>query len=76
MLILTERNPESSLYFLGSEILKILSEQDNGLFLSEIYTKLSKSIPVGLNRVILSLDWLFMIGLIVESKQGKISICI
>lgn len=76
MLILTERNPESSLYFLGSEILKILSEQDSGLFLSEIYTKLPQSIPLGLNRVILSLDWLFMVGLIVESKQGRISLCI
>lgn len=72
MLILTERNPELSLYFLGSEIIKILSEQDNGLFLSEIYIKLSQNIPIGLNRIILSLDWLFMIGLISESKQGKI----
>lgn len=76
MLILTERNPESSLYFLGSEILKILSEQDNGLFLSEIYTELTQRTSIGLNRVILSLDWLFMVGLIIESKQGKISLCI
>lgn len=76
MLILTERNPESSLYFLGSEILKILSEQDSGLFLSEIYIKLPQNIPIGLNRIILSLDWLFMVGLIAESKQGKISLCI
>lgn len=76
MLILTERNPELSLYFLGSEIIKILSEQDNGLFLSEIYIKLSQNIPIGLNRIILSLDWLFMIGLISESKQGKIILCI
>ena len=76
MLILTERNPESSLYFLGSEILKILSEQDNGLFLSGIYTELTQKTSIGLNRVILSLDWLFMVGLISESKQGKISLCI
>ncbi|WP_419820058.1 ABC-three component system middle component 6 [Acinetobacter sp.] len=76
MLILTERNPESSLYFLGSEILKILSDQDEPLFLSEIHTKLSQNILVGLNRVILTLDWLFMVGLIDGSKQGKISLCI
>lgn len=76
MLILTERNPDTSLYFLGSEIIKILSKQKDGLFLSEIYTSLTKRKSIGLNRVILSLDWLFMIGLVNESKQGKIILCI
>ncbi|WP_234857187.1 ABC-three component system middle component 6 [Acinetobacter junii] len=75
MLILTERNPETSLYYLGSEILKILSEQDGDLYLSEIYKLISKKNIIGLNRVILSLDWLFMIGLVEESEQGKITLC-
>ncbi|WP_213074488.1 ABC-three component system middle component 6 [Acinetobacter pittii] len=75
MLILTERNPETSLYYIGSEILKILSEYDGDLYLSEIYNKFSKKKKIGLNRLILSLDWLFMIGLVEESKEGKISIC-
>lgn len=75
MLILTERNPETSLYYIGSEILKILSEQDSGLYLSEIYKFISKKNIIGLNRVILSLDWLYMIGLVEESEQGKISLC-
>lgn len=75
MLILTERNPENSLYFLGSEVLKILLDQDDGLFLSEIYQHISKNNKVGLNRVILSLDWLYMIGSIKLSEQGKISLC-
>lgn len=75
MLILTERNPETSLYYIGSEILKILSEHDGDLYLSEIYSEFSKKKKIGLNRVILSLDWLFMIGLVNESKQGKITLC-
>lgn len=75
MLILTERNPETSLYFIGSEILKILSEQDSDLYLSEIYKFISKKNMIGFNRVILSLDWLYMIGLVEESEQGKISLC-
>lgn len=76
MLILTERNPETSLYFLGAEIIKILLDQDDGLFLSEIYQKVSLNQTIGLNRIILSLDWLFMIGSIKQSKQGRIGICI
>jgi len=75
MLILTERNPETSLYYLGSEILRILSEQDSDLYLSEIYKLISKKNIIGLNRVILSLDWLYMIGLVEESKEGKITLC-
>jgi hypothetical protein len=75
MLILTERNPETSLYYLGSEILRILSEQDSDLYLSEIYKFISKKNIIGLNRVILSLDWLYMIGLVEESKEGKITLC-
>lgn len=76
MLILTERNPETSLYYLGSEILKILSEQDCDLYLSEIYSFISKKNTIGLNRVILSLDWLYSIGLVEESEKGKITLCI
>lgn len=75
MLILTERNPETSLYYLGAEILKILSEQDGDLYLSEIYTFISKKNTIGLNRVILSLDWLYAIGLVEESEKGKITLC-
>jgi len=75
MLILTERNPETSLYYLGSEILRILSEQDSDLYLSEIYKLISKKNIIGLNRVILSLDWLYMIGLVEESNEGKITLC-
>lgn len=76
MLILTERNPETSLYYLGSEILKILSEQGSDLYLSEIYSFISKKNTIGLNRVILSLDWLYTIGLVEESEKGKITLCI
>lgn len=75
MLILTERNPETSLYYLGSEILRILSEQDSDLYLSEIYKLISIKNIIGLNRVILSLDWLYMIGLVEESNEGKITLC-
>lgn len=75
MLILTERNPETSLYYLGSEILRILSEQDSDLYLSEIHKLISKKNIIGLNRVILSLDWLYMIGLVEESNEGKITLC-
>ncbi|MER8325690.1 ABC-three component system middle component 6 [Acinetobacter baumannii] len=76
MLILTERKPETSLYYLGSEIIKILLEQDCELFLSEIYQQISKKNTIGLNRIILSLDWLYMIGLVEESEHGKIKLCI
>ncbi len=76
MLILTERNPETSLYYLGSEILKILSEQDSDLYLSEIYSFILNKNTIGLNRVILSLDWLYTIGLVEESEKGKITLCI
>lgn len=75
MLILTERNPETSLYYIGAEILKILSEQDRDLYLSEVYKIFLNKKTIGLNRIILSLDWLFMNGLIQESEQGKISLC-
>lgn len=75
MLILTERNPETSLYYIGAEILKILSEQDRDLYLSEVYKIFLNKKTIGLNRFILSLDWLFMNGLIQESEQGKISLC-
>ncbi|WP_044100842.1 ABC-three component system middle component 6 [Acinetobacter pittii] len=76
MLILTERNPDISLYYLGSRIIEFFYENNQQFYITELYSLISKTINIPFHRFILTLDWLFMLGVINENESGKISLCI
>lgn len=76
MLILTERNPDTSLYYLGSRIIEFFYENNQQFYITELYSLISKTLNIPFHRFILTLDWLFMLGVINENESGKISLCI
>lgn len=76
MLILTERNPDISLYYLGSRIIEFFYENNQQFYITELYSLIAKTINIPFHRFILTLDWLFMLGVINENESGKISLCI
>lgn len=75
MLILTERNPDTSLYYLGSLIIEFFYENNQQYYMTELYSQILKNIDIPLHRFILTLDWLFMLGVINENDSGKIVLC-
>ena len=75
MLILTERHPEKSLYFLGAKILSLLLKRDQAFFVLELYEVSFSKSEIGFNRYILALDWLFMLGVVELNQEGKITKC-
>lgn len=76
MLILTERNPDISLYYLGSRIIEFFYENNQQFYITELYSLIVKTINIPFHRFILTLDWLFMLGVINENGSGKIYLCI
>ena len=75
MLILTEKHPEKSLYFLGAKLLSLLLKRDTSYFVLELYEVSFSNSEIGFNRYLLALDWLFMLGLIELNQEGKITKC-
>ena len=75
MLILTEKHPEKSLYFLGAKLLSLLLKRDKSYFALELYEVSFSNSEIGFNRYLLALDWLFMLGVIELNQEGKITKC-
>lgn len=71
MLILNERNPKISLYYLGSVLLNFLISQEiSRIHLSDLYEKFNSYHSVSFNRFMLALDWLFILGKIKQAENG------
>ena len=76
MIIYPDSNPESSVYFIGSVLLECVSEAtDDVLSLLDLYEALSKKRTVSFSLYELSLTWLFILGLIEHTQQGKLRKC-
>lgn len=73
MLILNETRPSISLYYLGATIIQFFYESDiTELHLTDLYQKYNRLYPITFNRFMLVLDWLFMLGVLNESKEGRL----
>lgn len=73
MLILNETRPSISLYFLGSKLIRLMtSNRDKHFYLMDLYELFNKKSPIPFNRFMLTLDWLYAIGFINMSPEGKI----
>lgn len=72
MIINTERNPVLSLYYLGSEVIEVLSS-NKSLLLDDLYNKLKKRINknIHIDFFYYTLDWLYMQSLI-ELQDRKV----
>ncbi|MGP0584390.1 ABC-three component system middle component 6 [Paenibacillus timonensis] len=75
MIINSERKPALSLYFLGSEILKILIENKNEQ-IETLFELLKKSISdeIHIDFYYYSLDWLYLLS-IIRMENGRVLLC-
>lgn len=75
MIIAKDINPEHSLYYIGSLIIKELTNSNaESIDFMEVYRKLHNNQQISLNIFTLSLDWLFL-NSAVEIKNGEIKKC-
>jgi len=75
MIINRDINPERSLYYIGSVVLNELKESSNKeLDFFQLYSVLKESKDISMNLFTLSLDWLYLNG-IIEMKEGNIVQC-
>ncbi|EAH5677336.1 hypothetical protein IO358_001664 [Campylobacter upsaliensis] len=74
-MIITERNPKQSLYFLGAALLEILKNKNIEYSLFELYEQFQKKNNVEIKKFILILDWLYLANYIEITQEGFIIKC-
>ncbi|MDM1380881.1 ABC-three component system middle component 6 [Myroides marinus] len=69
-------NPERDLYYLGSILIDILQKKESKeIDYMDLYISINNTKEITINLYSLTLDWLFILGLIAKGKKGKIKIC-
>lgn len=69
-------NPERDLYYLGGVLIDILSQEKRSEFdYIDLYRIFNQRQEIATNLYSLTLDWLFILGLITKSKNGTIKKC-
>ncbi|MGJ0372982.1 hypothetical protein NG764_11450 [Aliarcobacter cryaerophilus] len=74
-MIITERNPQKSLYFLGGKLLEILKTENLKYTLLDLYDYFKKYQNIEFKKFILILDWLYLINTIKITNDGYIIKC-
>lgn len=74
-MIITEKFPQKSLYFLGAKLLENLTNENIKFTLLGLYESFSKQYKIEFKKFVLILDWLFLIDSIKITKDGFIIKC-
>lgn len=76
MIIDKNINPERDLYYLGGILIDVLQNKDNKeVDYMELYTLINNKKKITINLYSLTLDWLFILGLVAKGENGRIKIC-
>ncbi|MCL1676465.1 hypothetical protein KRE40_14095 [Elizabethkingia meningoseptica] len=69
-------NPERDLYYLGGILIDVLSQKkENYIDYMDLYKLFNQKQEITINLYSLTLDWLFILGLIAKGENGKIKKC-
>lgn len=76
MLVERNINPERDLYYLGGVLIEIIRDNENEEFdYLELFEEFKNKYGVSINLFTLTLDWLFMLGIVTKGRKGKIKKC-
>lgn len=76
MIIDKSINPERDLYYLGGVLIDILSNKNvKEIDFMDLYALLNKKQTITINLFSLTLDWLFILGVITKGENGKVKKC-
>ncbi|MCZ8168226.1 MAG: ABC-three component system middle component 6 [Flavobacterium sp.] len=76
MIIDKNINPERDLYYLGGILIDVLENNKiKEVDYMDLYSLFKVKKDVTINLYSLTLDWLFILGLVTKGDKGKIKIC-
>lgn len=76
MLLNTNIQPQFDVYYQGAKLLDYLNQLPNKTVdFFTVYQEFNNIQKISMNLFMLTLDWLFILGLVKNSEQGKIEKC-
>lgn len=76
MIVDKNTHPERDLYYLGGKLIEILDASNQSEIDSiELYVIIKSKIDISFNLFALSLDWLFLLGVIRKVERGVLKRC-
>lgn len=75
MLLPNEINPEKSIYYYASRLLKIVKNSGEAYNIVDLYNLMKKSLHISLKNFSYSLDWLFLIEAVKVTEEGRVILC-
>lgn len=69
-------NPERDLYYLGGILIDVLASKSKvDIDYIDLYQSLNQKQEISINLYSLTLDWLFILGVVSKGENGKIKRC-
>ena len=76
MIVSKDIHPERDVYYLGAQVIKILSNKKSDVYnFLDIYEELNSSESISINLFVLVLDWLYLSEVISGVENGRITKC-
>lgn len=76
MIILSTDNPKNSTYYLGSILLGLMKKNAKSNFgVFDYFEIINQTQEVSMNRFLLVLDWLYMLGKITSDSEKGLKLC-
>ncbi len=74
-MLLNRTEPQKSLYFVGAYLVDKLCESTEPLYAVEMFEQYGSQLNVSFPQFLLTLDWLFLAGLIDSNDDGRLKKC-
>jgi len=76
MLLENDTSPNKTLYYLGSEVMSVLSNfSDDKVDFFDLYQKVNEKEQLSMSLFVLVLDWLYILGLVQQNVRGDLQKC-
>ena len=76
MIINSNITPDRDLYYLGGRVIEALvSNEEQEVDYFDLFQRVNTELKISLNLYTLVLDWLFIIGVIINAENGLIKKC-
>lgn len=76
MIIDKNTNPERDLYYLGGVLIDVLANKNNKeIDYMDLFVLFNQRQEITINLYSLTLDWLFILGVVNKGENGKIKKC-
>ena len=75
MLMPENIDPKKSIYYIGAMVLQLIQRSGN-ISVLNLYSEVKLQYGISFPVMLLSLDWLYLIGAVTVTKSGEVKLCI